>query len=142
MEQEFTIMTLALWLYKSFSLVFVITFFGSLMYDLMDTIKRKTKIGIKRTLISSLICSFVITPIFDLVKNIDFSIFILICFLIGLWSNKLANYILDWRFAKKFLGLFIKELGKDISETVMKTIDTIDKEDKNKIDNDNSNDDK
>ena len=140
MEQEFTIMTLVLWLYKSFSLVFVITFFGSLMYDLMDTIKRKTKIGIKRTLISSLICSFVITPIFDLVENINFSIFILICFFIGIWSNKLVNYILDWIFAKKVLGLLIKELGKDISETVMKTIDTIDKEDKNKTDNDNSND--
>lgn len=136
MDKEFTFFTLVIWLYENFSLVFIINFFGSLMYDLMDTARNKTKIAISQTLATSLICSIIIPSVFDMIDaSMDFSIYVLICFFTGFWSNKITYYLLDWRFIQKFLGIFLKNLGKDISDTITNTINKIDEEDKIKEEN-------
>lgn len=126
--QEFTLIVLLNWIYQKFSLIFVICLLGCFIRDLMDTMKNCTKINIKQDIISAFACSIILAAVLDDVL-ISFSEYIFICFFTGIWSFKILEYILNWKFAKILLKNLFKIIESNIGKAFNNTIDELDKKD-------------
>lgn len=125
-----------------FLVVFAIVFFGSLVKDIYDTFINLSPISIKRILISSLFGTVVLCAV---VENFKFSIsaFVLVCFLSGVWSFKILEYMMSWKFVKVLVKNIFKNtktvIGDAVSETLEDLNDEESSEEKSKALNDKNN---
>lgn len=114
------------YLYGSFLITYVLCVIGSLIRDVMNMSKKKSKIHIKSILISSILVTSIICVIGNKYK-IDFSIYVLLCLLGGACSGSICNILMN----NKLLLILTKVIGKNIKDPVTKiiseTVEEIDK---------------
>lgn len=114
------------YLYGSFLITYVLCVIGSLIRDVMNMSKKKSKIHIKSILISSILVTSIICAIGNKYK-IDFSIYVLLCLLGGACSGSICNILMN----NKLLLILTKVIGKNIKDPVTKiiseTVEEIDK---------------
>lgn len=114
------------YLYGSFLITYVLCVIGSLIRDVMNMSKKKSKIHIKSILISSILVTSIICAIGNKYK-IDFSIYVLFCLLGGACSGSICNIFMN----NKLLLILTKVIGKNIKDPVTKiiseTVEEIDK---------------
>lgn len=122
-----------------FLVVFAIVFFGSLVKDVYDTFINLSPISIKRILISSLFGTVVLCAVVESVK-LSISAFVLVCFLSGVWSFKILEYMMSWKFVKVLIKNIFKStktvIGDAVSETLEDLNDEESSEEKSKALND------
>lgn len=122
-----------------FLVVFAIVFFGSLVKDIYDTFINLSPISIKRILISSLFGTVVLCAVVESVK-LSISAFVLVCFLSGVWSFKILEYMMSWKFVKVLIKNIFKStktvIGDAVSETLEDLNDEESSEEKSKALND------
>lgn len=125
-----------------FLVVFVIVFFGSLVKDIYDTFINLSPISIKRILISSLFGTVVLCAVVESFK-LSISAFVLVCFLSGVWSFKILEYMMNWKFVKVLIKNIFKStktvIGDAVSETLEDLNDEESSEEKSKALNDKNN---
>ena len=125
-----------------FLVVFVIVFFGSLVKDIYDTFINLSPISIKRILISSLFGTVVLCAVVESFK-LSISAFVLVCFLSGVWSFKILEYMMNWKFVKVLVKNIFKStktvIGDAVSETLEDLNDEESSEEKSKALNDKNN---
>ena len=105
------------YLYGSFLITYVLCVIGSLIRDVMNMSKKKSKIHIKSILISSILVTSIICAIGNKYK-IDFSIYVLLCLLGGACSGSICNILMN----NKLLLILTKVIGKNIKDPVTKII--------------------
>lgn len=114
------------YLYGSFLITYALCVIGSLIRDVMNISKKKSRIHIKSILISSILVTSIICAIENKYK-IDFSIYVLFCLLGGACSGSICNILMN----NKFLLILTKVIGKNIKDPVTKiiseTVEEIDK---------------
>ena len=114
------------YLYGSFLITYVLCVIGSLIRDVMNMSKKKSKIHIKSILISSILVTSIICAIGNKYK-IEFSIYVLLCLLGGACSGSICNILMN----NKLLLILTKVIGKNIKDPVTKiiseTVEEIDK---------------
>lgn len=114
------------YLYGSFLITYVLCVIGSLIRDVMNVSKKKSRIHIKSILISSILVTSIICAIGNR-YTIDFSIYVLLCLLGGACSGSICNLVMN----NKLLLILTKVIGKNIKDPVAKIIsDTVEEMDK------------
>lgn len=114
------------YLYGSFLITYVLCVIGSLIKDVMNVSKKKSKIYIKSILISSILVTSIICVIGSQYK-IDFSLYVVLCLLGGACSGSICNLFMN----NKLLIILTKVIGKNIKDPVAKIIsDTVEEMDK------------
>lgn len=111
-----------------FLVVFAIVFLGSLVKDLYDTFVNLSPISIKRILVSSLFGAIVLCAVVEYFKKISISAFVLVCFLSGVWSFKILEYMMNWKFVRTLLKNIFKGTKTVIGEAVSETLEDLNDE--------------
>ena len=111
-----------------FLVVFAIVFLGSLVKDLYDTFVNLTPISIKRILVSSLFGAVVLCAVVEYFKKISISAFVLVCFLSGVWSFKILEYMMNWKFVRILLKNIFKGTKTVLGEAVSETLEDLNDE--------------
>lgn len=120
------------YLYNQFAVTFILSLVGASMREVFVTNKnRKNHIKISKLLMSAIFSTIVLCAVGG-VYNLDFSVYVLVCVLFGLWSEQIiSKIVLNKKFMSGFTIKFIKKLGGNVSEAF---IETVDEEKKNKSD--------
>lgn len=130
--KEFTIISFLDWLYQDYSMVFLLCLIGSFTHDIYDTAKNNTKINVKSIISSSLICSILLSVVTDYLYKYSMNVRIAICFFVGMWSNNIIGYIMDWDFVKTLFRNYLKNTKGAIQKTLNSTLEEIEDENNEK----------
>ena len=122
---EFTIISFLDWLYQDYSMVFLICLIGSFTHDIYDTAKNNTKINVKSIISSSLICSILLSVVTDYFYKYSINTRIAICFFVGMWSNNIIGYIMNWDFVKTLFRNYLKNAKGVAQKTLNSTLEEI-----------------
>lgn len=112
--QDYTIKLLLGYIYNRFALVFLICLLGSFINDLYSTYNSLTKFNIKKILLSSISASIIVCAISEYIY-LKFGVYIFFCFVCGLWSYKILEYLTNWNFVSKIFSIILKSMKKEIA---------------------------
>ena len=127
--EEFTFIAFLRWLYQDYSIVFIICLIGSFTHDIYDTAKNGSKINIKSIISSSLICSILLSAVIESLGKYSINTRVAICFFMGLWSNNIIGYVINWNFVKRLFCNYLKNTKGSLSKSLNNAIEEIDSDD-------------
>lgn len=111
--------------FYEYSVTFILSIIGISIKELMVTntdIRTIKKINIPRMIVSSVICSFVICAAIEYM-HMPFGVYVLICVIVGIWSEVLVNIILNKNIMSKIALKVAKTVlpapARDVIEAVM-----------------------
>ena len=112
------------YLYNQFAVTFILSLVGASMREVFVTNRnRKNHIKISKLLMSAIFSTIVLCAIGGFYRP-DFSVYVLVCVIFGLWSEQLiSNFVLNKRFMFSFMVNFLKKLGGSVSKAFVETMD-------------------
>ena len=137
---KLTLISLLDWLYQDYSIIFLLCLLGSFTHDIYDTAKNNTKINVKSIISSSLICSILLSVVIDRLNKYSIDVKIAISFFIGMWSNNIIGYMINWNFVKKLFYNYLKNTEGTISKSISTTLDEIENDETNENNDKNKKD--
>lgn len=114
------------YLYDRFILTFILCLIGAIIRETMNTMKL-TSINIKRMMASVIMASTLMCIVVDYVK-FQFSIYIAVCIIAGIWSPFIMKLILDSKIMGKLLRGIIKNMKDPIAKGISEAITDLDEE--------------
>lgn len=108
------------YLYDRFILTFVLCLIGAIIRETMNTMKL-TSIDIKRMMASVIMSSTLMCIIVDYIE-LQFSIYVSVCIVVGVWSPFIMKLILNSKIMAKILSGVLSNVKNPIAEEVSEAI--------------------
>lgn len=116
------------YLYDKFILTFILCLIGAIIREMMNTVKLLS-IDIKRMMASVVMASALMCIVVDYV-HFQFSIYIVICIVAGVWSPYIMEMVLDSKFMGKLVRGILSGMKGPITKEVAKAMSEMDDEEK------------
>lgn len=114
------------YLYSKFAVTFILSIVGIVIRLVIKNVGTKQKVSIGRFIASAVFSTILLCALRNYV-DIDFSVYVFLCIVVGMWSPNLVSVVLD----SKFMGNLLKKYLKGISEPVAKSLsDALEEENK------------
>lgn len=122
------------YLYSNFAVTFILSIIGVVIRLVVKNVGAKQRISIGRFVASAVFSTILLCALRNYV-DIDFSVYVFLCIVVGMWSPNIVSVVLD----SKFMANLLKKYLKGVSEPIAKSLsDAL--EDENKKDTtDNTN---
>lgn len=124
------------YLYDKFILTFILCLIGAIIRETMNTMKM-TSINIKRMMASVIMASTLMCIVVDYVE-IQFSIYIAVCIITGIWSPYIMKVILDSKIMGKLFRGVLKNMKDPIAKGISDAITDLDETEEEKVKKDTS----
>ena len=122
------------YLYSNFAVTFILSIIGVVIRLVVKNVGAKQRISIGSFVASAVFSTILLCALRNYV-DIDFSVYVFLCIVVGMWSPNIVSVVLD----SKFMANLLKKYLKGVSEPIAKSLsDAL--EDENKKDTtDNTN---
>lgn len=117
------------YLYKKFAVTFVLSLMGSFLKQSTLGTKKVNRISIASILSPTIFSTVLLCAIIDYL-NIPFSVYAVVCVLVGMWSSTILKLFLNIIFIKKLVVLVLKNLSGPLAEYSKKLADELEEESK------------
>ena len=108
-------------LYNRFAVTFLMCLIGSLIRETMASSKKKSILNISKIVSSTVFSTFLMCACADYLKlKLQFSIYSIICILLGMWALNLVKIVMSGNFVSYILNL----ISKTTTDPVIKEITT------------------
>lgn len=115
------------YIYNKFAVTLVLCSVGVVIRNIISDFSCNRKVSIGKTVASSMFSTVLMCAVKDYI-DIAFSIYVLACVIIGMWSTRIISLVAD----SKFMGKVTKRLLKSIANPVADAVsDVLDEENKN-----------
>lgn len=122
------------YLYKKFAVTFILCLIGAFLKQSTLNSKKANKIKLSSLFSPTIFSTILMCAVVDYIE-MNFSIYAVVCVLVGMWSSILLKLFLDTKFIKKLVAIVLKKVSGPLSEYSDELIEEIEeeqKEDKNK----------
>lgn len=137
--EQFTFTLLLDYIYHRFAITFILCMIGIVIRLLMKNVNVKKKIGIGKVIASTMFSTFLMCAIGELI-DFEFTVYVLVCVVVGMWSMAIVQVVMDSKFMTKLLNKYLKNLAdpvaKSLSDALKEESDDVD-ESKPKEDTEN-----
>lgn len=116
-------------LYSKFLLSFIICFFGALVAQIIETVKKSNKIQLAKIFASSLASALVVCVIIDY-KELSVALYTFLCFFLGLWGADILKILLNQSYILQFIRNFLSTTVTPAGKAFSKTMEDIEKQEK------------
>ena len=130
--EELTFTLFLDYLYNRFAVTFVLSIIGVVIRVMHKNVNARQKIDIGKVIASAFFSTILMCAVSEYIE-IVFSIYALICVIVGIWSNKLIQIVMDSNFMGKVVIKYIKKIATPVAESLEETL-----KEENKKENDNS----
>lgn len=113
------------YLYNRFAVTFCMCFIGALCSEISNAINKRTGIDIKKVLISALFGTVLMCAAADYFRIDSFSIYVVMCFAIGVWGYSIFSQVRNSNVAFIFIKNLFKTLKDPISKSLSKTVEEL-----------------
>ena len=124
------------YLYHKFAVTFVICIIGVMIKVISNTIGTGQKISISKMIASTMFSTVLMCAIGEFVY-INFSLYVLLSVVIGMWSNSIISFALNSKFMSKLLLKYFKKTIGPVAKTISEALEEEDTEDKKQDENNN-----
>lgn len=124
------------YLYHKFAVTFVICIIGVMIKVISNTIGTGQKISIGKMIASTMFSTVLMCAIGEFVY-INFSLYVLLSVVIGMWSNSIISFALNRKFMSKLLLKYFKKTIGPVAKTISEALEEEDTEDKKQDENNN-----
>lgn len=125
--EQFTFTLLLDYIYNKFALTFLITILGVVIRTLMSNVSAKQKVSIGKVLASTVFSTILMCAIRELIP-FTFTVYVLVCVIVGMWSMKIVSLVMDSKFMTKFISRYLKSIAGPVAKSLS---DALDDEDNN-----------
>lgn len=132
--QQFTFTLFLDYLYNRFALTFVLCIIGSIIRILINASKERKSVSISKVLASTMFSTVLMCALSEFIP-FTFTVYVLVCVLIGMWNQKILHLFLDSKFMTKLLENSLKTIAGPVSDIIEDTIsDTQNNKENKKVD--------
>lgn len=104
-------------LYNRFAVTFLMCLLGSLIRETMTSSKKNSALNIPKIVASTIFSTFLMCAAADYLKiNIPFSIYAVVCILLGMWAYVIIKFALNGKFMTSLLKVFAKSADPIIKD--------------------------
>ena len=131
---QVTITLLLDYLYSKFAVTFILSIIGVVIRMIVNNVNSKQRVSTGRLIASTMFSTVLLCAIGEF-AYINFSVYVLLCVIVGMWSTKLVSLVLDSKFMCKFTMKYLKRVSgtvaKSLSEALEEETESEDKKSKN-----------
>lgn len=117
------------YLYKKFAVTFILCLIGAFLKQSTLNSKKANKIKLGSLFSPTIFSTVLMCAIIDYV-DMNFSVYAVVCVLVGMWSSILLKLFLDTKFIKKLVAIVLKKISGPLSEYSDELIEEIEEEQK------------
>lgn len=114
------------YLYKKFAVTFILCLIGAFLKQSTLNSRKAKKINLVSLFSPTIFSTIILCAIIDYV-DMNFSIYAVVCVLIGMWSSILLKLFLDTNFIKKVVAIILKKISGPLSKYSDEIIEDIEK---------------
>ena len=121
------------YLYKKFAVTFILCLIGAFLKQSTLNSRNAKKIRLVSLFSPTIFSTILMCVVIDYIE-MDFSLYAVVCVLVGMWSNILLKLFLDTKFIKKLVAIVLKKVSGPLSqysEELMDEISNDENEDEN-----------
>lgn len=122
-------------LYSKFLLSFIICFFGALIAQIVETVKKSNKIRLTKVFSSSIVGALVVCVIIDY-KELSIALYTFLCFFLGLWGSDILKVLLNQSYIIQFIQNFLSNAVSPAGKAFSKTLEDVKQKEKVEKDTD------
>lgn len=127
------------YLYNNFAITFVFSLIGVSVGQIARNVSKNNAIKIKRVIASAVFSTVVLCAVNEYFK-VSFSIYVLICMIVGIWSDRLLRLVTNSKFMTKFITNLFKKIATPVTTAISETLEESEKEKSDKKKNTNKKD--
>lgn len=118
------------YLYDKFVVTFILCLIGGIIRETASTAMKQKQMNAKRMMASVVLASALMCALVDYVK-VPFSIYTIICILVGIWAPVLLKLIMNTKIMMKLVSNIAANMKDPIAKGISTTINELD-EDENR----------
>lgn len=122
------------YLYDKFVVTFILCLIGGIIRETASTAMKQKQMNAKRMMASVVLASALMCALVDYVK-VPFSIYTIICILVGIWAPVLLKLIMNTKIMMKLVSNIAANMKDPIAKGISTTINELD-EDENRDERD------
>lgn len=121
MEQP-TFTLLLDYLYSKFAVTFILCIVGVIIKVIITTVNNKQRVSIGKLIASTMFSTFLMCAIGEYI-HINFSIYALICVVVGMWSTNLVALFLNSKFISNLTLKYLKKVAGPVAKSISEALD-------------------
>lgn len=126
------------YLYNRFAVTCIVSIIGCSIRELAGSMSSKKKISINKLIASTLFSTVLMCAVGEHIKMV-FSVYVLSCVIVGIWSSTLINLVMNKKFMAKLTSTVFKTAADKVLRATGEAIDDyIESEDNKKKQDKNS----
>lgn len=125
------------YLYKKFAVTFVLCLMGAFLKQSTLSTKKVNKIRIADIFSPTIFSTILICAISDYLK-VSFSVYTVICLLIGMWGSTLFKLFLNAEFMKRLVKIFLKNISGPLAKGAKELAEELEEEEQKEKNNEES----
>ena len=122
------------YIYNRFAVTLVLCSIGVFIKNIINDISYKRKVSIGKTVASSMFSTVLMCAVKDYI-DIAFSVYVLICVIVGMWSTKIISLVADSKFMGKVTKRLLKSIASPVADAVSDVLDEEENKNNDGIDN-------
>ena len=128
MEQP-TFTLLLDYLYSKFAVTFILCIIGVVIKVIITTVNNKQRVSIGKLIASTMFSTFLMCAIGEYI-HINFSIYVLLSVVVGMWSTNLVALFLNSKFMSNLTLKYLKKVAGPVAKSISEALDEEDTGDK------------
>lgn len=122
------------YIYNRFAVTLVLCSIGVFIKNIINDISYKRKVSIGKTVASSMFSTVLMCAVKDYI-DIAFSVYVLTCVIVGMWSTKIISLVADSKFMGKVTKRLLKSIANPVADAVSDVLDEEENKNNDGIDN-------
>lgn len=115
--EQFTFTLLLDYIYHKFAITFILCMIGIVIRLLMKNVNVKQKIGIGKVIASTMFSTILMCAIGEWI-DFEFTVYVLVCVIVGMWSMAIVQLVMDSKFMTKFLNKYLKSIAGPVAKSL------------------------
>lgn len=116
------------YLYSNFAVTFILSIIGVVIRLVVKNVGAKQRISIGRFVSSAVFSTILLCALRNYV-DIDFSVYVFLCIVVGMWSPNIVSVVLDSKFMTNLLKKYLKGVSEPIAKSLSDALEDENKKD-------------
>ena len=121
MEQP-TFTLLLDYLYSKFAVTFILCIIGVAIRLISTAVNNKQRVSRGKLIASTMFSTFLMCAVGEYI-HINFSVYVFLCVVVGMWSTKIVSLALDSKFMSKVTLKCLKKVASPVAKSISEALD-------------------
>ena len=110
------------YLYSKFAVTFILCIIGVAIRLISTAVNNKQRVSRGKLIASTMFSTFLMCAVGEYI-HINFSVYVFLCVVVGMWSTKIVSLALDSKFMSKVTLKCLKKVASPVAKSISEALD-------------------